>query len=143
MEITEDVLVDAVVGATAQLEAVAALGITLALDDFGTGYSSLSYLHRFPFDMIKVDCSFVAGLGQSTDAEAVLAAVVSLARALDRQVLAEGVETLKQARHVQRLGCDYAQGYLFGRPVDADLVCPDRQTHHASPIRPAILDPTR
>jgi diguanylate cyclase (GGDEF)-like protein len=132
VEITEDVLVDAVVGAAAQLEAVAALGITLALDDFGTGYSSLSYLHRFPFDMIKVDCSFVAGLGQSRDAEAVLAAVVSLARALNRQVLAEGVETLEQARHVQRLGCDYAQGYLFGRPADAELVCPDRQTHHAS-----------
>ncbi len=140
VEITENVLVDAVVGAAAQLEAVAALGITLALDDFGTGYSSLSYLHRFPFGMIKIDRSFVAGLGQAREAEAVIAAVVSLARALDREVLAEGVETLEQARHVQRLGCDYAQGFLFGWPSDADatadLLCPDRQTHRPAPQMP-------
>jgi len=122
VEITESVLVDAVAGATDQITGLAELGLTMALDDFGTGYSSLGYLHRFPIGLIKIDRSFVAGLGHSLADEAIVRSVVGLAAALGQKVLAEGIETAEQARHARRLGCHYAQGYYFGRPADAASV---------------------
>jgi diguanylate cyclase (GGDEF)-like protein len=120
LEITEGVLVDSVNGAADRLEQIAATGVRLALDDFGTGYSSLSYLRRFPVETIKVDRSFTAGLGHSDADEAIVSAVVSLANRLGRRVLVEGIETWEQARHVARLGAHLGQGFLYGRPVDAD-----------------------
>ncbi|MCW2697304.1 MAG: histidine kinase [Modestobacter sp.] len=120
LEITEGVLIDSVNGAADRLEQIAATGVRLALDDFGTGYSSLSYLRRFPIETIKVDRSFTAGLGHSDADEAIISAVVSLADRLGRRVLVEGIETPDQARHVTHLGAHLGQGYLYGRPTNAD-----------------------
>ena len=91
----------------------------LAIDDFGTGYSSLSYLQRFPLDILKVDRMFVAELGQDAGGDEIVSAVIKLAHALDLQVVAEGVETEQQFEILRTLECDFAQGYLFSRPVPA------------------------
>jgi diguanylate cyclase (GGDEF)-like protein len=139
LEITESVLIDSVAGASDSLERIAATGVKLSLDDFGTGYSSLSYLRRFPVDLIKIDRSFVSGLGRSDADEAIISAVVSLADRLDRRVLAEGIETPDQAGHVARLGCHLGQGYLFGRPAPAR----DLQDRLVPRGQPALPGPRR
>ena len=95
------------------------MGFSLALDDFGTGYSSLSYLHRYPVQKLKLDRAFTARLGVAPEARAIVEAVVGMARALDMQVLAEGVETSEQFDMLRDLGCREFQGYLFARPADA------------------------
>jgi EAL domain-containing protein (putative c-di-GMP-specific phosphodiesterase class I) len=119
LEVTEGVLLeDEAVGR--RLQMLRAAGVRIALDDFGTGWSSLAYLSRFPVDVLKLDRSFTAGLGHGAGGEAVPAAVVQLARALDLEVVAEGVETVEQQRRLQELGTRCAQGYLFGRPAPAD-----------------------
>ena len=94
-------------------------GIGTALDDFGTGFSSLSYLHTFPLRMLKIDRSFVAGLGQPSrhDSATVVASVLALARALGMQVVAVGIETEDQRRTLLDMGCELGQGYLLGRPA--------------------------
>ena len=94
------------------------LGVRLALDDFGTGYSSLSYARRFPVDELKIDRSFVEGLGRSREDAAIVTAAIAFARALHLAVTAEGVETADQAVRLRALGCDRAQGYLFAHPMD-------------------------
>ena len=93
------------------------LGVSLALDDFGKGYSSLSYLHRFPIDRIKIDRAFIGGLPESRAGLAIVSAVVSFARALDMEVVAEGVETQAHVDALLDLGCEFAQGFFFHRPV--------------------------
>ncbi len=92
----------------------------LAVDDFGTGYSSMTYLKRFPVESLKVDRSFVDGLGREPEATAICTAVVSLAHALGMGAVAEGVETPEQLAALRTLGCEFAQGFLFGRPAPAD-----------------------
>ena len=104
------------------LAALRRMGFSLALDDFGTGYSSLSYLHRYPVQKLKLDRVFTARLGAAPEARAVVSAVVGMARALDLQVLAEGVETREQFDMLCELGCREFQGYLFARPQDAATV---------------------
>jgi hypothetical protein len=99
-----------------------ALGLRLYVDDFGTGYSSLTYLQRFPVDGVKVDRSFVAGLGVRADADAIVRAVIGLAHGLGLVAVAEGVETQDQLDRLIDLRCDVAQGYHLGRPSAADLV---------------------
>jgi EAL domain-containing protein (putative c-di-GMP-specific phosphodiesterase class I) len=89
----------------AVLRGLKALGVRIAIDDFGTGYSSLSYLERFPVDVVKVDGSFVGRLGRAAKGRALVSAVINLARALDLDVVAEGVETAEQAEELARLGC--------------------------------------
>ena len=91
----------------------------LAIDDFGTGYSSLLYLKRMPVDALKVDRSFVDGLGEDPEDTAIVASVVGLAHAVGIGAVAEGVETQEQRRHLLALGCDRGQGYLWSRPVPA------------------------
>ena len=117
LEITESVLMEeSSVGA---MHALRDLGVSLSIDDFGTGYSSLGYLKRFPVDSVKVDRSFVDGLGVDSEDSAIVAAVVSLGHALGLSVVAEGVETSGQLRELLALGCDRAQGYWFSGPRDA------------------------
>ena len=116
LEITESVLMDdaeASITAVCQLKE---LGVEIAIDDFGTGFSSLSYLRELPVDVIKVDRSFVAGLGRAHQDEAIVAAVIGMADAFGLRTVAEGVETDVQRRQLVRLACDAAQGFFFGRP---------------------------
>ncbi len=141
LEITESVLMDDVEASRAALQALKALGITLVIDDFGTGYSSLLYLRRFPVDALKVDSSFVAGLGRNADDSTIVAAVVGLARALGLATVAEGVETADQAARLLELGCDQAQGYLWSPAVPANDLAEllDRSPISLSPARARVL----
>ncbi len=100
-----------------QLHAIKALGARIAIDDFGTGYASLSYLRWLPVDVVKIDRSFIAGIADSRNDQAIVAGTVSLAATLGKTVIAEGVETTTQLAVLERLGCDEVQGYLFGRPA--------------------------
>ena len=120
LEVTENVLVDDVEAASEVPTALKALGVRLAVDDFGTGYSSLSYIERFPFDIVKIDQSFVNGLGSTGGGLAITAAVVLMARSLGLVTVAEGVETKGQTAVLQSLGCDWGQGYHFARPLPPD-----------------------
>ena len=118
LEITEGVLIDNPDRAIAVLTALKALGTNISLDDFGTGYSSLSYLRRFPFDKIKIDQSFVKGLGEDDEARAIVQAIVALGRSLRLSVTAEGVETEGQLAQLRLLRCNQVQGFLLGRPME-------------------------
>ena len=122
LEITESVLVEESASATATLKALSEIGVRLVLDDFGTGYSSLAYLNRFPFDALKIDCSFVDGLGVEQERTAIVEAIIGMARALSLDAIAEGVENEVQLAELRRLGCDYAQGHLFARALPAEEV---------------------
>jgi len=117
LEITESVVMKDAESAIAMLQALKAIGFRLAIDDFGTGYSSLAYLKRFPVDTLKIDRSFVSGLGHDTQDTAIVRSVVALAKSLDLSVTAEGIETPTQQAHLTRLGCERGQGYLFSKPV--------------------------
>jgi len=117
LEITESVLVEESATAKATLAALSEIGVRLVLDDFGTGYSSLAYLNRFPFDALKIDRSFVEGLGLERERTAIVEAVIGMARALSLDSIAEGVESEAQLAELRRLGCDFAQGHLFSRPL--------------------------
>ncbi len=116
LEITESVLMDQSEAGIRTLRRLRALGVRLVLDDFGTGYSSLSYLKHLPLDLIKIDRSFVAGIEENAD-RSIVEAVVALAHGLGIGVVAEGIETKRQAERLLELGCDLGQGYLFSRPV--------------------------
>jgi EAL domain-containing protein (putative c-di-GMP-specific phosphodiesterase class I) len=119
LELTESVLLEDVDRHMRTLLELRALGVRLAIDDFGTGFSSLTYLKRFPVDVVKIDRSFVAGLGTDTSDTAIVRSVVDLAHALSLQVVAEGVERPEQLEALRSLGCDLAQGYLFSPPLPA------------------------
>jgi EAL domain-containing protein (putative c-di-GMP-specific phosphodiesterase class I) len=116
LEMTERVLLHAGPAVLRDLTMLTDSGVKLAIDDFGTGYSSLSYLQRFPVDTVKIDRSFVAGMGTEGKDDAIVAAVAALGSALHLTVVAEGVETLEQLDELRRLGCDRAQGYYLGHP---------------------------
>jgi EAL domain-containing protein (putative c-di-GMP-specific phosphodiesterase class I) len=102
------------------LVAVRDSGVRVALDDFGTGYSSLSYLQRYPFDVVKIDRTFTKALGENDRTEGVIRCIIALADVLGARTVAEGIETPEQADWLRDAGCAYAQGYLFGRPADAE-----------------------
>jgi len=119
LEITESALMDNAEMAIACLHELKQLGVRLAIDDFGTGYSSLVYLKRMPVDIIKIDRSFVNGLGGDEDDTAIVESVVSLAHAVGVSAVAEGVETDAQHSHLRVMGCDHAQGFLWSKPVPA------------------------
>jgi diguanylate cyclase (GGDEF)-like protein/PAS domain S-box-containing protein len=119
LEITESAMLGGFDALHAALEALKALGVRLVLDDFGMGYSSLAYLTRLPLDAVKVDRSFVDGLGTDGRDTAITEAIIAMSRALSLEVIAEGVETRAQAEALLRLGCRVAQGYYFARPAPA------------------------
>jgi len=129
LEITESTLMHDAESAVRTLSALRALGVHLSVDDFGTGYSSMTYLKRFPVESLKVDRSFIDGLGRDAEDSAICTAVVSLAHALGLRAVAEGVETPEQLAELRTLGCELAQGYLFGRPAPPDTwgARPDHQ----------------
>ena len=120
VELTENVLIDAVGSSLRQLDELRARGVGVGVDDFGTGFASLTYLKRLPVTFVKVDRSFVSGVPANDDDRSIVEAVVGLAHALGLQPIAEGVETDDQAAFLERLNCPMAQGYLFGRPAPAD-----------------------
>src|SRR5262249_14149196 len=121
LEISEIVLLDDLELTNGALRALKDLGIRLSIDDFGTGGSSLTYLRQFPFDELKIDSSFVEGLGRSAADDAIVAATIDMAHALGMVVAAEGVETQAQLDRLRALGCDRAQGFLLSQPTpDAD-----------------------
>jgi EAL domain-containing protein (putative c-di-GMP-specific phosphodiesterase class I) len=117
LEITESILMESAESASSTLAQLKQLGIQLAIDDFGTGYSSLSYLHRFPIDCLKIDRSFVSKLDVDGEQLAIVRTIMTLAWNLGMDVVAEGVETAKQLAQVRALQCEYAQGYLFSKPL--------------------------
>jgi diguanylate cyclase (GGDEF)-like protein len=119
LEITESVLMQNAANANAVLKQLKNIGISIALDDFGTGYSSLSYLTTFPFDKIKIDKSFTQGLFERSDCAVIVASVLTLARGLNIEVTAEGVETKDQSALLDNAGVNLLQGFLFGRPQPA------------------------
>ena len=119
LEITETVFMDDSGQSNTMLQALRRIGCRLALDDFGTGYSSLAYLHKYIFDKIKIDSSFVRSVEKSRTAQAIINAVVSLARTLDVETVAEGIETVGELEHVRQLGCKDVQGFLLSMPIPA------------------------
>ncbi len=126
LEITETVMLDATDATLVILHKLRDLGVGIAMDDFGTGYSSLSYLQRFPFSKVKIDQSFVAGLGKGGDCDAIVASVTDLCATLGMIALAEGVETEDQLQRLRAGNCEEAQGYLFSRPrpaADVPAMC--------------------
>jgi diguanylate cyclase (GGDEF)-like protein len=122
LEITESLLIEHTDSSQEVLAALEGLGVSIVLDDFGTGYSSLGYLNRFPLAQLKLDRSFTAELAHEPRSAKIVAATIDMARALGMTVVAEGVESEEQLAVLRRLGCDYAQGFLFARPEVPDAI---------------------
>jgi EAL domain-containing protein (putative c-di-GMP-specific phosphodiesterase class I) len=144
LEITESLFASEISDVTQKLERLKELGVRLALDDFGTGYSSLSYLRHFPFDILKIDKSFVEGIDVNRQNQAVAGAIVTLGQTLGLDLVAEGIETEGELRSLEILGVHLGQGFHLGRPGPAALVCPnpglrpvERRSEHSvgAPLR--------
>ncbi len=119
LEITESAVMEDVRGNIEVLQVIRTLGASIAIDDFGTGFSSLSYLTRLPLDILKIDRSFIVGMDRGPEAIALVSTIVTLAHSIGLEVVAEGVETEEQRGHLQAMGCDQIQGYLYGKPMPA------------------------
>ncbi len=119
LEITESVVMDDAPATIITLRELQNLGVRLAIDDFGTGYSSLSYLKRFPVNTLKIDRSFVDGLGSDVEDSSIVNAIVTLSNSLGMGVTAEGIETGEQLQQLQGMLCDHGQGFFFARPLPA------------------------
>ena len=120
LEITESVLMTDMAATLSRLFQLKSLGLKLAIDDFGTGYSSFAYLRRFPVDIIKIDKSFVDGIATEPTASALVDAMIRIAKTLNLETVAEGVEQPEQADRLRALQCNIGQGYLFSRPLPSD-----------------------
>ena len=123
LEITEGVLMSGQSYINKAISNLNELGVTIAMDDFGTGYSSLSYLRKYPFDVLKIDRSFVSDITSDQKDRELINATIVMAHALRLKVVAEGVETNEQLKYLKELGCDYAQGYYFNKPLSAEHMC--------------------
>jgi EAL domain-containing protein (putative c-di-GMP-specific phosphodiesterase class I) len=132
-ELTESMVMREAHQAAGKMNELRSMGFRLAMDDFGTGYSSLTYIRNFPFNIIKIDRSFVADLGKNTGAQAIIRAIVLIARSFDLDLIAEGVETADQAAWLAREGCPLAQGYHFSRPLPASEFCDYLQQRRGVP----------
>jgi EAL domain-containing protein (putative c-di-GMP-specific phosphodiesterase class I) len=119
LEITESSLIEDPGESMGLMQELKQLGTRLSIDDFGTGYSSLSYLHRFPFDMLKVDRSFVTGMTESEDSRKIVTNIISLAQNLEKVCISEGVEKASEADYLRSLGCEFAQGFLYSQALPA------------------------
>ncbi|HEX5147072.1 MAG TPA: EAL domain-containing protein [Conexibacter sp.] len=139
LEITETVLMEQ--SASATLRRLKAMGVRLVLDDFGTGWSSLAYLKRFPLDGLKIDREFVDGLGVEPEDTAIVSAVLSMAQALELEVIAEGVETHEQLAWLRERRCGFVQGYLLGRPARAAELEADPRWSHGRVDSAPVPDP--
>jgi diguanylate cyclase (GGDEF)-like protein len=122
LEITESALMDDERSTLDRLTALRGVGVRLALDDFGTGYSALNRLKRVPADVLKIDQSFVSGIGERPEDTEIVRAVINVAKSLGLRVVAEGIETEQQAKRLRAMGCDYGQGYFFSRPLPPEHV---------------------
>lgn len=122
LEITESAIMQNAQTAASILQELRERQIQLSIDDFGTGYSSLSYLHSFPVDTLKIDRSFVQQMGESSDNLGLVPLIINIAHKMGMTVVAEGIETKAQLDHLKDLGCDYGQGFLFFKPLEADKV---------------------
>jgi EAL domain-containing protein (putative c-di-GMP-specific phosphodiesterase class I)/CRP-like cAMP-binding protein len=120
LEITESLLMEAPEAAKAQLEKCRAAGLNVSIDDFGSGYSSLSYLHYFPIDTLKIDQSFIRAMTTHPQSLVLVRSIINLARNLGMKVIAEGIESMKEASILKGLGCEYVQGYWFAKPMPFD-----------------------
>jgi EAL domain-containing protein (putative c-di-GMP-specific phosphodiesterase class I) len=132
--VTEGLLLDDTALVLRTMHALREQGIRLILDDFGTGFASLSYLHRFPFDGLKIDKSFVADLCENASTRAIVQSMVTLGNKLDLTVAVEGIETARELAVVRDLGCRLVQGFLLGKPCQADQV-PGLLRESADPSR--------
>ncbi len=133
LEVTESAMMPDPESAIDVMTQLKALGIKIALDDFGTGYSSLSYLHRFPLDSLKIDMSFVSRMMEDDE---IVRTIIVLGRNLGLRVIAEGVETIEQAIRLRDLGCEYAQGYFFSTPINAEQATDLLAAQHATALLP-------
>jgi EAL domain-containing protein (putative c-di-GMP-specific phosphodiesterase class I) len=120
LELTESVVMESIETATDLLHRLRALGVALSIDDFGTGYSSLNYLHNFPLDTLKIDRSFVSQMAGNNEKTEIVQTIVTLARSLGMNVVAEGIETEMQLASLQALECEGGQGYLFAKPMHTE-----------------------
>ncbi len=142
LEITEGAVVEATGPTLITLRRLRSYGVSVGIDDFGTGFSSLTTLKYFPADVLKVDRSFVEGLGEDTNDSAIVGAVIRIAHDLGCIVVAEGVELEAQAAELTRMSCDLVQGYLYGRPVSADSMDAILARGFAHPIAVDLTEPT-
>jgi len=124
VEVTESAIIQQPQMALELIDEIRGLGCGIALDDFGTGFSSLSYLHQFPIDRLKIDASFVRGAPHKPKNVEIIRSILSLARGLGIEVIAEGIETEEERDLLDSLGCEYGQGYLFARPMEAAAITP-------------------
>lgn len=120
IEITESIMIDSMDKAMERIDEIKALGMKVAIDDFGTGYSSLSYLNTFPSDLLKIDKSFIDLMNTSESSKQYVAAIVTIGHVLNFSVISEGVEDEAQIATLKEIGCDFIQGYVWGRPMSAD-----------------------
>jgi EAL domain-containing protein (putative c-di-GMP-specific phosphodiesterase class I) len=117
LELTETLLMTSTDRTTATLRNLKAAGVQISIDDFGTGYSSLAYLRRFPIDKLKIDASFTGEITHSSDAAAIVLAIIQMGHSLNLEVIAEGVETAHQLAYLRRHNCDQMQGFYFSKPL--------------------------
>jgi diguanylate cyclase (GGDEF)-like protein/PAS domain S-box-containing protein len=135
LEITESMIMEQVDRTIEALKRIRACGVSVAIDDFGTGYCSLSYIAKLPVTSLKIDRAFILGMSEGPEGLAIVSSIIALAHSLKLKVVAEGVETEEQARLLQRLACDEAQGFLFSRPLPFEAIEELLRERGVSPVR--------